>query len=133
MGCGGCNSNPEIKELEQKEVVLPKDGKIVTLTENAASKVKEYMKAEKKGQYGLRIMVVPGGCAGYQYGMDFEKEAGKDDLVIQQHGVKLFIDKKSATHLVGTTVDFVDNLQGSGFKIDNPNATSTCGCGNSFG
>ncbi|HLD33186.1 MAG TPA: iron-sulfur cluster insertion protein ErpA [Candidatus Nanoarchaeia archaeon] len=133
MGCGGCTSNPEIKELEQKEVVLPKDGKIVTLTEHAAAKVKEYMKAEKKGQYGLRIMVVPGGCAGYQYGMDFEKESGKDDIVFEQHAVKLFIDKKSASHLVGTTIDFVDNLQGSGFKIDNPNATSTCGCGNSFG
>ena len=65
--------------------------------------------------------------------LDFEKEAGKDDIIVEQHGVKLFIDKKSAGHLVGTTIDFVDSLQGSGFKIDNPNATSTCGCGNSFG
>jgi len=133
MGCGGCSTNPEIQEIEQKAFTMPKDGVIVTLTENAASKVKEYMKAEKKGQYGLRIMVVPGGCAGYQYGMDFEKEPQKDDLVITQQGVKMFIDKKSAGHLVGTSIDFVDSLQGSGFKINNPNATSTCGCGNSFG
>src|SRR3989338_5994169 len=133
MGCGGCSTNPEIQEIEHKEFTVPKDGTIVTLTPNAASKVKEFMAAEKKAGYGLRIMVVPGGCAGYQYGMDFEKESGKDDIVFEQHAVKLFIDKKSASHLVGTTIDFVDNLQGSGFKIDNPNATSTCGCGNSFG
>ena len=133
MGCGGCQTNPEVTEVEHKEFKMPKDGVVVTLTENAASKVKEYMKAEKKGRYGLRLMVVPGGCAGYQYGMDFEKEAGKDDIIIEQHGVKLFIDKKSAGHLVGTVIDFVDSLQGSGFKISNPNATSTCGCGNSFG
>ena len=133
MGCGGCSTNPELKQVEHKEVVLPKDGTIVTLTENAAVKVKEYMKSEKKTRYGLRIMVVPGGCAGYQYGMDFEKDAGKDDFVVEQHGVKLFIDKKSAGHLVGTMIDFVDSLQGSGFKINNPNAQSTCGCGNSFG
>ena len=131
MGCGGCSTNPELKEVEQKEI--PHGSIIVTLSSDAASKVKEFMAEEKKTGYALRIMVVPGGCAGYQYGLDFEQKARDDDIVLEQHGVKMLIDKKSAGHLVGTIIDFVDSLQGSGFKISNPNAQSTCGCGNSFG
>ena len=131
MGCGGCSTNPELKEVEQKEI--PHGSVIVTLSSDAASKVKEFMTEEKKAGYALRIMVVPGGCAGYQYGLDFEQKARGDDIVLEQHGVKMLIDKKSAGHLVGTIIDFVDSLQGSGFKISNPNAQSTCGCGNSFG
>ena len=131
MGCGGCSTNPELKEVEQKEI--PHGSVIVTLSSDAASKVKGFMTEEKKAGYALRIMVVPGGCAGYQYGLDFEQKARDDDIVLEQHGVKMLIDKKSAGHLVGTIIDFVDSLQGSGFKISNPNAQSTCGCGNSFG
>ena len=112
---------------------MPKDGKIVTLTKNAADKVREFMKQEKKEHAALRIMVVPGGCAGYQYGMDFDEKSSESDIVQQQHGVKLFIDKNSASHLVGTTIDFVEGIHGSGFKISNPNAKQSCGCGNSFG
>lgn len=133
MGCGGCSTNPELNEVEQKEIVLPLNGSLVTLTQSAASKVKEFLTEEKKAGHALRILVVPGGCAGYQYGLDFDEKAKKDDIVLEQHGVKVLVDQKSAGHLVGTTIDFVDSLQGSGFKISNPNATSTCGCGNSFG
>ncbi len=134
MGCGGCSTNPEIAEVEQKEIVLPADGKIVSLTAKAAEKVKEYMKEENKDAkdgYGLRVMVMPGGCAGYQYGLDFDKEQ-KGDIVVKEQGLTLFVDKKSAGHLLGTTVDFVDGLHGAGFKISNPNAKQSCGCGNSF-
>ena len=132
MGCGGCHVNPELT-VEPKAFAMPESGKVVTLTPTAASKVKEYMDSEKKSGHALRIMVVPGGCAGYQYGLDFDDKHTGDDVVIEQHGVKVVVDKKSAGHLIGTTIDFVDSLQGSGFKISNPNAQSTCGCGNSFG
>ena len=134
MGCGGCSTNPEITEVEQKEFKLPKDGKVVVLTSKAVEKVKEYMieeKKEAKDGYGLRIMVIPGGCAGYQYGLDFDKEQA-GDIVVKEQGLTIFVDKNSAGHLVGTTVDFVDGLHGSGFKIGNPNAKQSCGCGNSF-
>lgn len=134
MGCGGCSTNPEIVEVEQKEVVLPADGKIVSLTEKAISKVKEYMTEEKKegkDGYGLRIMVMPGGCAGYQYGLDFDTKK-EGDMVVKESGLIIFVDKKSAGHLLGTMVDFVDGLHGAGFKINNPNAKQSCGCGNSF-
>ena len=133
MGCGGCHTNPELAEVEPKDFELPKGGIVVTLTQNAASKVKEYMASENKKGHALRVLVVPGGCAGYQYGLDFDDKQSKDDVVVEQYGVKLVVDKKSAGHLVGTTIDFVDSLHGSGFKISNPNAQSTCGCGNSFG
>jgi iron-sulfur cluster assembly accessory protein len=134
MGCGGCSTNPEITEVEQKELVLPADGKIVSLTEKAAAKVKEYMTEEKKegkDGYGLRIMVVPGGCAGYQYGLDFDTQK-EGDIAVKESGLTIFVDKNSAAHLLGTTVDFVDGLHGAGFKINNPNAKQSCGCGNSF-
>ncbi len=134
MGCGGCSTNPEIAEVEQKEIVLPADGKIVSLTAKAAEKVKEYMKEENKDAkdgYGLRVMVMPGGCAGYQYGLDFDTKK-EGDIVVKESGLIIFVDKKSAGHLIGTTVDFVDGLHGAGFKINNPNAKQSCGCGNSF-
>ena len=132
MSCGGCHSNPEIKEVEQKELKLPKTGKIVILTEAAANKVKDFMKAEKKEKQSLRIHVVPGGCAGYMYGMDFENDAKEQDIILEDKGVKMLIDKKSASHLVGTTIDFIENLNENGFKINNPNAQQSCGCGKSF-
>ncbi|HLG22943.1 MAG TPA: iron-sulfur cluster insertion protein ErpA [Candidatus Manganitrophaceae bacterium] len=105
---------------------------MVTLTEKAGAKAKEIMEAEKKVNYGLRVYVSGGGCSGFQYGMAFEEKATDEDSVIEMHGVKLFVDPYSAPMLNGTEVDYVDNLQGAGFAIKNPNAKSTCGCGNSF-
>jgi iron-sulfur cluster assembly accessory protein len=130
MGCKGCPSDQIVNEVEPKTVEMPTDKPLITLTESAAAKVKEFMK-EAKDKTGLRIMVVPGGCAGYQYGMDFDNKKDSD-ITLEQYGITLLIDKKSATHLVGTSIDFVDNLQDSGFKIENPNATQGCGCGKSF-
>ena len=104
----------------------------VTLTEIAAKNVKDMQKQEKKDSYGLKLYVFPGGCSGFQYGLDFEKSPQKTDIVSEQHGVKLFIDKESVEMLKGTRIDFVDSLKGSGFKIDNPSAQHSCGCGKSF-
>lgn len=106
---------------------------MVVLTEKAGEKIKAILAEEKKENYGLRVYVSGGGCHGFQYGMVFEEQANGDDTVVQAHGVRLFIDAQSAPMLQGTEVDYVDGLQESGFSIKNPQAKSSCGCGNSFG
>lgn len=104
----------------------------INITESAAKKIKELAAQDNKKGYGLKLYVFPGGCSGFQYGMDFEEKAEKTDITLEQHGVKLFVDKESAEMLKGVKIDFVDSLQGSGFKIDNPNVQHSCGCGKSF-
>lgn len=104
----------------------------VTLTEKAAAMVQEAMKQENLSGHGLRVGVMGGGCSGLQYLLDFAEKANDDDFVSTQHGVQIFVDPFSAGHLEGTTVDYVDDLNGSGFKFNNPNAVRACGCGNSF-
>ena len=103
----------------------------VTLTKKAAEKILEFAKHEKKKDFGLKLYVFPGGCSGFQYGMDFEERPEKTDVVMEQHGVKLFVDSDSIDFLKGATIDFIDSMHGSGFKIDNPNVKHTCGCGKS--
>ena len=98
----------------------------------AALKLKAIMQEQGKASYGVRMQVVSGGCAGYMYGMDFEEKPAKDDEVMEFAGVKVFVDKKSYDMLKGTEVDYVESLQQSGFKFNNPNATGSCGCGKSF-
>ena len=105
----------------------------VSLTERAAKKVLELMKSEQKDGSGLRVGVVAGGCSGYQYLLDFESAPTENDAVVEQHGLKLFIDSASHSMLKGVRIDYVDGLQGAGFKIENPNAKHECGCGKSFG
>jgi iron-sulfur cluster assembly protein len=105
---------------------------IVRLTENAASQVKEMMaKEENSGGKGLRLFVESGGCSGLQYGMVFD-EKREGDFTTEFHGVSVLIDKVSAEHLRGTVVDYSDALTGGGFKISNPRAKTSCGCGKSF-
>ena len=104
----------------------------ITLTKNAADKVIELAKQDGKDGFGLKLFVSPGGCSGFQYGLDFVEKAEENDLEMDQHGVKLYVDKNALELLKGVKIDFVDTLQGSGFKIDNPNVTSSCGCGKSF-
>ncbi|RMF87237.1 MAG: iron-sulfur cluster assembly accessory protein [Nitrospinota bacterium] len=105
---------------------------MITLTEKAAQKVKEFMKEQGVPDYGLRMRVVGGGCSGLQYEMGLDKEAAPGDRVLEFYGVKVFIDMKSALYLAGSEIDYVEDLMQSGFKINNPNAHSTCGCGQSF-
>ncbi len=106
---------------------------VITLTQAAASKVQQLMDRDSREGFGLRVKVVGGGCSGLQYQMMFDDKSGEWDQDEGQNGVRVLVDAKSAVYLVGATVDYVDDLNGSGFKIENPNATSTCGCGQSFG
>jgi len=105
---------------------------MISLSEKAVEKVAEYLKTENKEGYGLRVYVSGGGCHGFQYGMSFEEAPGEMDQIVEESGVKLFIDAQSYPLLAGATVDYVENLYGSGFAIKNPNAKSSCGCGSSF-
>ncbi len=113
--------------------MLKSTEKIVTLSPLAIERVKQFMAKEDSGDAkGLRVFVMPGGCSGYQYGMVLDKEAKSDDITWAEDGVQIFIDTQSARLLEGSQIDFVETIQGSGFKINNPNAVSSCGCGNSF-
>ncbi len=106
--------------------------KLVTITEKAAVKIQEFMKEEQESPEFLRIYVQGGGCSGLSYGMGFEKAAEEDDLVLEENGVKVLVDSYSKDSLKGASVDYIESLMGSGFKINNPNVTKTCSCGSSF-
>ena len=105
---------------------------IVILTEKAAEMVKVTMEREGARGCGLRVGVVGGGCSGFQYHLAFEAEPGAEDAVLEQNGVRIFVDRASQPHLQGVTLDYVTGLHGAGFKFLNPNAERTCGCGSSF-
>ncbi len=102
------------------------------LTEQAIAQAKTILAREKLEGHGLRVAVVTSGCSGYSYHMDFEKEAKAGDTVLELDGLKIYLDAASRKYLKGTVIDYVSGLQGAGFKFNNPNATSTCGCGTSF-
>ncbi len=104
----------------------------ITVTPSAAQAVLDLLEKRELTGYGLRVFVSGGGCSGFQYGMALEDNIRDTDLTYEMHGVKLVIDDVSINYLVGATVDYIDSLMGSGFKIDNPNAVAACGCGNSF-
>jgi iron-sulfur cluster assembly protein len=103
----------------------------LTLTEKAAEKVKLAMQKQGKPKSGLRLYVAGGGCSGFQYGLAFDDKTDSDH-VIDSHGVTLLVDEQSAQYLDGSEVDYVESVMGEGFKVNNPNATETCGCGHSF-
>ena len=105
---------------------------VITLTDNAATKVKELIEAEGDPALALRVAVRPGGCSGFSYEMFFDGEIETDDQQATFGDVKVVVDSASAQMLLGATLDYKDGLQQAGFSIDNPNATRTCGCGSSF-
>jgi iron-sulfur cluster assembly accessory protein len=104
----------------------------IVLTPTAVLKVKEIMAKQGEQFEGLRIAVVGGGCSGFQYHMGFEKTSGLKDQVLEFDGLKVIVDNNSMNQIRGCEVDYVEGLQGTGFKFNNPNAVSTCGCGESF-
>jgi iron-sulfur cluster assembly protein len=104
----------------------------LTLTDVAAGKVKSILQERGVPDYGLRVFIAGGGCSGMQYGMALESLARDFDEVVEVGGVKLFVDPDSAEYLHGATIDYEDNLMSGGFRIENPNALSTCRCGQSF-
>jgi iron-sulfur cluster assembly accessory protein len=106
---------------------------LITVSESAASQIKRLLDAEgKTATHALRMKVVGGGCSGLQYQLSFDPNSKEGDAQVEQAGVRVVIDEKSALYLVGTTLDYVDSLMEAGFKIQNPNAKSSCGCGQSF-
>ncbi|WP_392562199.1 iron-sulfur cluster insertion protein ErpA [Orbus sturtevantii] len=101
-------------------------------TDAAANKVKSLVEEEENPNLRLRVYITGGGCSGFQYGFTFDEKMNEDDLTIEKNGVALVVDPMSLQYLVGGTIDYVEGLQGSRFVVDNPNATTTCGCGSSF-
>lgn len=108
------------------------DWPVITLTQTATTKVRELITAEGDDALALRVAVKPGGCSGYSYEMYFDTDVAGDDETADFAGVKVVVDPASSELLEGATLDYSDGLQGAGFAIDNPNASRTCGCGNSF-
>ena len=106
--------------------------KQITITSSAANAVKDLLKKRSLEGYALRVFMSGGGCAGFQYGMALEENIRETDHVFKQQEIKVVIDEVSIEYLDGSTVDYVDEVMGSGFKIENPNAVAGCGCGNSF-
>lgn len=107
---------------------------IIDITEKAVKEVRRIMSENNVPEnYGLRVGVKGGGCSGLTYSLGFDSQPNEGDSTIESHGIKLFVDGKSLFYLSGTTLDFTDGLNGKGFVFDNPNATKTCGCGESFG
>src|SRR6266576_997197 len=104
----------------------------ITLTANAVAKVKDIMAQQNPVPAGLRVGVVGGGCSGFSYSMQFENSAGMMDKVFEFDGLKVYVDATSVMYLNGCIVDYVETLEGAGFKFENPNVKSTCGCGSSF-
>src|SRR6266702_2049704 len=104
----------------------------IMLTPNAVAKVKEIMAQQNPVPAGLRVGVVGGGCSGFSYSMSFENASGLMDKVFDMDGLKVYVDATSLTYLNGCTVDYIETLEGAGFKFDNPQVKSTCGCGSSF-
>ena len=107
---------------------------LITVTETAAERIRELLEKDGKlATHGLRMKVIGGGCSGLRYELAFDDQVSDADTEVDASGVRVIVDDKSALYLVGTTLDFVDTLQESGFKMANPNAATTCGCGESFG
>lgn len=106
--------------------------KPLNFTEHAIAKVKEIMAQQNPVPAGLRVGVVGGGCSGFSYSMSFENGAGMMDKTFDFDGLKVYVDATSLMYLKGVSVDYLETLEGAGFKFDNPNVKSTCGCGSSF-
>ncbi len=104
----------------------------MTLTEKAVVKVKEIMAQQNPVPAGVRIAVVGGGCSGFSYNMAFENQVNGLDDVLEYDGLKIFVDQMSQQYLDGTEIDYVETMEGAGFKFNNPNVKHTCGCGSSF-
>lgn len=121
-----------LAERSNANINIAEEEVVLTVTPSAVGVIKRLLEERSIPDYALRVFVTGGGCSGMQYGMSFEEEAGNYDAVVETDGVRLFVDPTSLVYLKGATIDFVDSLIGGGFRIDNPNAVSSCGCGHSF-
>ena len=117
-----------IEQQEATEQAIP----LVTMTSLASTKLKEIIEKQGRSDLALRVYVTPGGCSGFSYGMTFAEGAEEGDVVAEQEGVRVVVDPMSAQYLKGAEIDYVDALMGGGFALRNPNAVSSCSCGQSF-
>ncbi len=117
-----------IEQQESTQTETP----VVTMTARAADKLKEIVAKQDRTDLALRVYVTPGGCSGFSYGMTFAEGSEEDDTLVEQDGVRIVMDPMSEMHIKGSEIDFVDALMGGGFALRNPNAVSSCGCGQSF-
>src|SRR6266851_3749284 len=117
--------------MSETQLSIVTETSIVTLTGATATRVRDLLQQENDPALGLRVFVAGGGCSGLQYGMTLDEEQ-EGDTVIVQEGVKIFVDEMSVGYLTGSDIDYVDSLMGAGFVVNNPNAVSACGCGQSF-
>jgi len=125
--------NEAVEQLNQVvDQALSNKGEILAITEGAAEKLKTLMKNNNKEGYGLRIDVIPGGCAGMSYDFDFQEKNSDDQLVIKDKNVKIFISKDQENFFKGSVLEYVDSFQGAGFRIKNNNVKASCACGTSF-
>lgn len=127
--CGGCPNSDNVFEAPRVE----SKGKTVVVTDAASKFIRAIMEKQKKTGWGLRLAVIPGGCAGYKYFMQFQEKAFGEDSEIEVSGIKFIFDQESFELIKGSEIDYVESLEASGLKINNPNATRACGCGKSFG
>jgi len=106
----------------------------LAVTESAATEIRKFMAGEEDlpQTAGLRVRVVPGGCSGFQYSLNIEEQSREGDFILDQWGVRMFVDMFSAQYLNGVEIDYVTGVMGSGFTFKNPNSTGSCGCGSSF-
>ncbi|MCX7552407.1 iron-sulfur cluster insertion protein ErpA [Marinicella sp. S1101] len=104
----------------------------IHLSGAAANKINQLVLEEMNPDLKFRVYIIGGGCSGFQYGFAFEEEQTDGDMIMEEHGVQMMVDPMSFPYLMGSTVDFLEDLQGSRFVVSNPNAKSTCGCGSSF-
>lgn len=121
-----------MSELELASDTVQEETPLLTITPAAAGQLTRLLEARGVPDHALRVFVGGGGCSGLQYGMTFVEGPGEFDQVVEMHGVRLVVDPTSAMYLEGANIDFVDNLMGGGFRIENPKAVTTCGCGHSF-
>jgi iron-sulfur cluster assembly protein len=108
------------------------DERLIRVTTDAAERVQSLLRKQGRPEGVLRVAVVGGGCSGLQYKMDLQDAPANRDILVQSAGIKVVVDPKSALYVTGSELDFVDALQGGGFKVTNPNAATTCSCGESF-
>ena len=104
----------------------------VTITDNAFTRINDLLIEEKNPELKLRVFVQGGGCSGMEYGFTFDETQNDDDFTFEQNNVKVLVDAMSMQYLAGATINYIEDLQGARFSIDNPQAESTCGCGSSF-
>ncbi len=115
--------------MSSPEIYVPQ---VVSVTDSAAAKVRSLIEEEDNPELKLRVYVTGGGCSGFQYGFTFDEAVADDDSIVEKDGIKVVVDAMSYPYLVGARVDYEEGLQGAKFVIQNPNASSTCGCGSSF-